>query len=687
MEKQNKNNKLYIIITACLVAVIALLLVLIFAGGKDLNNESNADISINTEVSDTASDTDISASEISDEVSDEVSEDVSEEVSEPEESIPAEHTHAYSDAWSSNETDHWHECVCGDKADIANHAFGDWTTTKEATEDATGSKKRTCSTCGYEETATIPMLSHTHDYAKEWSNNETDHWKECKCGDKADVASHTYGEWTTTKEATEETEGSKYHTCTTCSYKETVNIPVLSHTHSFGDWKNNDTSHWKECKCDEKAELSAHNFGEWVTITEATCTATGSKKHTCTACGYSETTSISVIAHTYGDWKSNTTSHWKECSCGDVAERTAHSYTSVVTPPTNTEQGFTSHTCSKCGFNYVDSYTDPVPSYSKGLEYRIAVDDETCVIIGIGTCKDTDLRIPPVIDGYKVTAIGRNAFSDCTNLINVIIPDSVTRIEVNAFIGCDDSLFNFYSNAYYLGNENNPYSFLISAKDKSITTCTIHPDTKVISCYAFNYCTNITSITIPNGVITINENAFASCTKLTHVTIPNSVTNIQGQAFRHCSSLTNIVIPDGVIEIQSFVFSGCANLVSITLPDSITNISNSAFAYCTSLTSINIPDSVVWIGDYAFEYCTSLTSVTIPYGVTSISQEAFSHCTGLTSIVIPNSVEYIGYYAFYKCSNLTDVYFTGSKEEWNKISVATNNTPLTDATIHYNYNG
>jgi hypothetical protein len=424
MEKKSYN--LFAIIGVCLAVVAVVLSVFLLRGCGEESNESSGETSVNTEISETVSNT---------ETSTETSDEVSAEESTPEESIPEDHTHEYADTWASNETDHWYECSCGDKSDIANHAFGDWTTTKDATETETGSKKHTCSVCGYEETATIPMLSHTHSYSKEsssnetdhwyecacgdksgvtshtygawtttkeatektegskyhtcsgcsyketvvipvlahthtyadkWSNNETDHWKECKCGDKSGVANHNYGNWTTTKEATEDAEGSKYHTCNTCGYKETVKIPVLSHTHSFGGWKNNDTSHWKECRCGEKSVFSSHTYGAWTTTKEATCTATGTKKHTCTACGYSETATIPVIAHTYGDWKSNATSHWKECKCGDKSQLSSHSYGAWTTikDATCTETGTKKHTCTAC--NYSETATIPVIAHTYG---------------------------------------------------------------------------------------------------------------------------------------------------------------------------------------------------------------------------------------------------------------------------------------------------------------------------------
>ena len=110
----------------------------------------------------------------------------------------------------------------------------------------------------------------------------------------------------------------------------------------------------------------------------------------------------------------------------------------------------------------------------------------------------------------------------------------------------------------------------------------------------------------------------------------------------------------------------------------------------TSVTAANIPSkidgvAVTGIGARAFYQCTSLTSVTIPNSVTYIIHSAFSGCTSLTSITIPDSVTGISWSAFYGCTSLTDVYYLGSAEQWNAISIGTDNDPLTSANIHYNY--
>ena len=97
-------------------------------------------------------------------------------------------------------------------------------------------------------------------------------------------------------------------------------------------------------------------------------------------------------------------------------------------------------------------------------------------------------------------------------------------------------------------------------------------------------------------------------------------------------------------------------------------VGNGDFRNHTNLTSVTIGNSVTSIGKSAFERCTSLTSVNIPNSVTSIGNDAFYNCTGLTSVNIPNSVTSIGECAFYTCISLKDLYFDGTKAQWNNVT-------------------
>ena len=123
-----------------------------------------------------------------------------------------------------------------------------------------------------------------------------------------------------------------------------------------------------------------------------------------------------------------------------------------------------------------------------------------------------------------------------------------------------------------------------------------------------------------------------------------------------------------------------SKLTSITIPENITSIGRCAFSGCDSLTSITIPDSVTSIGPSAFENCSGLTSIVIPDSVTSIDHWAFQYCTGLTSATIGNGVKSISRYAFWDCASLKDIYFNGTKDQWNVIKKI--DSGIKNCTIH-----
>ena len=213
----------------------------------------------------------------------------------------------------------------------------------------------------------------------------------------------------------------------------------------------------------------------------------------------------------------------------------------------------------------------------------------------------TTVNIP---DG--VSSIWYSVFEGCTSLTSVTIPDSVTNVSYANFNGCTSLKFNEFDNAKYLGNENNPYFVLIEAKDTGITSCNINTATKVIAGEAFKNCTSLTSVAIPDGVISISCYIFEGCTSLTTVNIPENITLFGEYMFKACSSLTTVNIPGNVTFIGREMFYNCASLTNITIPDSVTSIKYEAFYGCSKLTSVNIPDSVTTIDTSAFDYCNSL---------------------------------------------------------------------------------
>ena len=198
---------------------------------------------------------------------------------------------------------------------------------------------------------------------------------------------------------------------------------------------------------------------------------------------------------------------------------------------------------------------------------------------------------------YIVTSIGSYAFSSCSSLTSVTIPNSVTSIGSYAFRDC--SSLPVENNLRYAD------TYLVEAVDKTLSTYSIKEGTKWIGDLAFNSCFSLTSIIIPNSVTSIGEAAFGGCS-LASITIPNSVTNIEPYAFGACSSLTSVTIPNSLTSIGKGVFNNCSSLTSVTIGNSVTSIGEWAFLNCEKLGTLVLGDKVKEIGEEAFKGCNKL---------------------------------------------------------------------------------
>lgn len=229
----------------------------------------------------------------------------------------------------------------------------------------------------------------------------------------------------------------------------------------------------------------ACEFGEGAVIIHATCTENGLMVRVC-ECGESK---LEIIP-------------------------ASHSYTSVVTSPTCTEQGFTTHTCDGCCDSYVDAY---VETYSKDGVHDFKRSN-ACAYCGQN------------IDDVAVDSFGTSATAD--DNVAYLVPRQDGNYDV--YIKGTGAM-----EGYYLNN-NRPFK----SYGSKIAIIYIDEGVTSIGEYAFCEYSGLTSVIIPNSVTRIGEAAFAGCSSLRNITIPASVTNIGTGAFGRCSSLTSVIFED-----------------------------------------------------------------------------------------------------------------------------------------------
>lgn len=185
------------------------------------------------------------------------------------------------------------------------------------------------------------------------------------------------------------------------------------------------------------------------------------------------------------------------------------------------------------------------------------------------------------------------------------------------------------------------------------------------NCFCGN--ASLTSVKVSEGVVQIYS--FMDCTQLESISLPSTLSKLGEYAFYNCSSLKAIALPSGMTHINEYTFAGCSSLETVSIPSSVRVIDKDAFAECHALTSVTLPAGVTEIEEQTFLNCRDLATVKILGNVIRIGTAAFSGCSNaLTSITIPGSVSKIGEGAFRLCSILANVYFDGSKAQWNAVT-------------------
>ncbi len=348
-------------------------------------------------------------------------------------------------------------------------------------------------------------------------------------------------------------------------------------------------SRWDRDSGDYTVHFSGnpHEFGPWQVVQTATCIRDEISTRSCT------------------------------CGCGKTQ-----------TKVTQTAQGhmLNNGSCTNCG-----------RTESTGLKFALTEDGSGYAVVGIGSCKDTDLIIPATYKGLPVTEIGYRtdagpmvvtdrAFQNCEQLQSVTLPDSI----------------------------------------------------RVIHAYSFYYCTGLTSVIVPDGVELVGAYAFACCESLTSIQLPDSACTWEDGAFFACSSLLQVDF-GGCTEIGESMFSMCHSLTELVIPGSVQTVGFGAFTGCSGLKSVVLEEGVQTLGEQAFDNCKSLETAVIPDSVTG-RLNTFHYAGNLHTLYLGSGITELAHRKFY--FSLSTIFYNGTQEQWNALEKQSFDWAMSTYTVH-----
>lgn len=229
-------------------------------------------------------------------------------------------------------------------------------------------------------------------------------------------------------------------------------------------------------------------------------------------------------------------------------------------------------------------------TYLKRFDFELAEDEKAYVVTGYGVQFDKEITIPSKYEDLPVIGIAKQAFKENSTITKVVIPDSITYIDTEAFYGC-----------------------------KNLTSVTIGTGVKTIGKAAFEKCNKVSTFILPEGLTEIGARAFAGCTAIQSINIPTTVTKVGESAFMSTKYMMQGADNyfHGVFVLDKWVIHTDRDLVDANLPDNVVGIADNAFFRAESLEIVEIPAAVKYIGENAFSACTSL--VTVDYPLTYIN--------------------------------------------------------------------
>ena len=501
---------------------------------------------------------------------------------------------------------------CGDsyKDDIVGslgHEYGEWVYIAVPSCQSSGERVRYCSVCENVESEVLPATDHLYcENVYEPACTEqgyTEYVCSC-CGDSyrdgyVDSLGHDYGEWKTVTEATCSQYGEEISYCTRCDEYQSREIPKTDHEYAATEHEPACTEQgYTEyvCSCcgdsyrDGYVDSLGHDYGEWKTVTEATCSQYGEEISYCTRCDEYQSREI---------------------------PKTDHEYAATEHEPTCTEQGYTEYVCSCCGDSYRDGYVD-----SLGHDYEVTSQSDEYIVYTCIRCGDSyempsepeepeepeepDEPDEPVTDCltyklssdysfYIVTGIAEGVAEE-----NIVIPEEYEGLPVSA-IG--DGAF-----------ENN--SFILSVVlGKNITS---------IGESAFRGCSSLASVNISVNVTYIGTEAFGFCTALEEVLYDAANAGDCYNVFYNAGTAGGGIvlkigenvseIPSNFFNVSQLTYSPKLTAIEFDTDCVVTRIGGNAFFGCDDLKEVYLPASVDYVGRDAFYGCSSLAHAEVPAG-------------------------------------------------------------------------
>ena len=425
----------------------------------------------------------------------------------------AEQNYLCKKATCTEKAQYYFSCECGEKGtetfaygEPLGHYFCEWQTVRQPTATEPGLRLRKCTRkgCFYSESEDIPALTHTHEYTEKAVSDEylasaatctekATYFFSCKCGAKG-TATFTYGE-------------------------------ANGHTYS-SEWSHDEVRHWHASTCghDVRKDEAAHTFNNRI----------------CTVCSYEKAIPVKSVSldrnevflttdetvdliATLSPSDATAKIRWSS-SDSSVATVTAEGKVTAISKGTATVTAAAGDKRAICTVYVTASYA--------GFEFT-QNGNSVAITSYFGT--DTEVTVPARYQGKPVTVIAERAFYDCSDVIKIVLPDTIKEIGSSAFGYCT------------------------ALTDIEIPSCTRALD------YAFIGCSSIKAITLPDGVVSIGAGLFKNCTSLKKVTILSGA--VQQNTFAESAGIEEIVFGENVSSVARLAFANCQSLKYLTLPE------------------------------------------------------------------------------------------------------------------------